>query len=99
MNIPYSEREKGQFYYCLSANDIQHEYIFQCDVLNGDNFPSIHKREGQHWETISRDSNFKTDWKMNADKEMRLATPEEILLIQQRDDAGYLIPVSNYEIY
>jgi len=99
MKIPYEQRQLGQFYYCLSNNP-KHRYIFQCDDVEGDRFPRIHSVNMGDWDTVLRNSNFKADWKNNADKELRLTTPEEVALIKEKDIEGLLIPfIYSPEIY
>ena len=75
-NIPYEQRQLGQFYYCQSSQE-EHHYIFQCDNLEGDKFPSLHNIVGQDWgnQSIDTYSSFKSDWESGKDRILRLATP------------------------
>jgi len=100
MKIPYEKRQLGQFYYCSLCNK-KYQYIFQCNDLSLDvkRFPCIYN-SGNGWNGINTDNNFKIDWQSGKDEEMRLATPEEIALIKEKDVKGLLIEtISQYEIY
>lgn len=101
MKIPYEERQLGQFYYCLGPRtDITHEYIFQCNDLEGSMFPSIHRLNVGSWCVVEKSSYFKSDWEKGTDQEMRLATPEEIALIKELDEHGLLMDTPEiYSIY
>lgn len=100
--ISYKDRELGQYYYCVHSSGRPH-YIFQCNDTKGTNFPSISKEEEGDWGEIDMESSFREDWEASSDKELRLATPEEILLLQEAEKVSgekWLINIiENYQIY
>lgn len=99
-NIPYKERQLGQFYYCQSSSGFR-EYIFQCNDIEGSDFPCINRRERENWnDEVGNYGWFKQDWKCGTDRILRLATPEEITLIKSKDTERLLInTILEYEIY
>lgn len=79
MNTLYEERISGTVYYCRSTEG--YEYIFLFEGDDKYHQPSINLPIYE-W-SFSTFRSFLSDWENKTDKELRLATPEEIELLRK----------------
>lgn len=100
MRVQYKDRQIGAIYYCMGITG-RNEYIFQYTEKGHSCYPNVDPKKEDKY--IDKSSCFGPDWRNNSDKELRLATTEEIQIFLAACKNSNHIPLPlntpSYEIY